>query len=254
MNDMFSLAGKVALVSGGGRGLGRGMAAALARAGADVAVTSRSEAQLAETTALLDRQGGRTLAVAGDLEEPDAPGAVIGEVLAARGRLDILVHAAGVQIRKPVAELSAQEWDRVQAVHLRAGFLLAQAAAAAMMRRGEGGKIIVVGSLTTTIGIPATAAYAAAKSGLLGLARTLAVELAPHGICVNAIAPGYFHTAMTDDLFSDPRRRAEIMSRIPLGRTGEPEDLGGATVFLASAASDYVTGQTIAVDGGWLAS
>lgn len=250
----FDLTGRVALVTGGGRGLGRGIALALAEAGADVVVASRSETELDETVQQLEAHRGKPLAVPADLADPDAAADLVATATDERGAVDVLVHAAGHQVRKPALDFSAAEWDRVQAVHLRAAFSLTQAVGAQMVERRTGGSIILVSSLTANIGISSTSAYAAAKSGVEGLMRTLAVEWAAHGIRVNAITPGFFHTELTDAMFSDPQRREWMLGRIPLGRPGSPDDLAGAAIFLATDASAYVTGQAIAVDGGWLAS
>ncbi|MGH3319109.1 MAG: SDR family NAD(P)-dependent oxidoreductase [Streptosporangiaceae bacterium] len=249
----FDLSGKVALVTGAGRGLGRGMALALAEAGADVVATSRSEPEIGDTTASLAGLGGNPLPLPWDLSDVERIPTLVDRVVAERGKVDVLVHAAGTQIRRPAYDLTVAEWDEVQRVNLVSGFALSKAVGADMMERDGGGKIIYIASLTTRIGIRGTAAYGASKSGLVSLMRTLAVEWAPHRICVNAIAPGYFHTRLNDELFRDPERREWILGRIPMGRPGSPEDLAGAVVFLASPASDYVTGQALGVDGGWLA-
>lgn len=250
MLDAFDLGGRVALVTGGGRGLGQAIARALAAAGATVAVSSRSRDQLDETVATLDGDGH--LAIPWDLSQRDRAGGLVDEVAARRERVDVLVHAGGLQVRKPALELTGEDWDLVNDVHLRSAFELSTAFARGLLRRGGGGAIVFVASLTSYIAVPNTAAYGAAKSGLTGLMRTLAVEWAPHRIRVNAVAPGFFHTAMTDDVLSDPDRRAQLEARIPLGRTGDPAELGGAVVYLASDASSYVTGQVLNVDGGWL--
>lgn len=248
--DPFSLDGRVALVTGGGRGLGRGMAVALAGAGAAVVVASRSVQELDETLALIDESGGAASAVASDLSDPAAAKVLIDEVVSRHGRVDVLVHAAGNQVRRPALEITAAEWDSIQALHLRAAFLLAQAAGAHMVPQGSG-SIVFVGSMTSErVGIENIAPYAAAKSGLLGLTRTLAVEWGALGVRVNTIAVGFFPTAMSADVDADPRRQA-LAARIPMGRVGTPADLAGPVVFLASDASAYVTGQCLAVDGGW---
>jgi NAD(P)-dependent dehydrogenase (short-subunit alcohol dehydrogenase family) len=252
--SMFDLSGKVALVTGGGRGLGRGMALALAEAGADVVVTSRNEAELDESVRQLGAYAGDPLAVPADLSTPAGPEQVVAAVGEQRGPIDVMVHAAGLQVRKPALELSLEEWDRVQSVHLRAAFSLSQTIGRDMIDRGSGGSIILVSSLTANIGIRNTSAYGAAKSGIEGLMRTLATEWATHGVRVNAVTPGFFHTELTDAMFQDEQRREWMLGRIPMGRAGTPEDLAGAAVFLASDASAYVTGQAIAVDGGWLAA
>lgn len=250
---IFDLQGRVTLVTGAGRGLGRGMALALAEAGADVVAVSRSADQLEETLTFLRRHGGNPQTLPWDLSDTRGLDDLVEKVVEQRGRVDVLLHAAGVQVRKPALEVTLEDWETVQAVHLRTAFFLSRAVARRMIERGAGGKIILVASLTSHIGVPNVAPYAASKSGLLGLARTLAVEWAPHSIQVNALGPGYFRTAITEELFADPEQRSRLLARIPAGRPGEPEDLAGATVFLASSASDYVTGQVINVDGGWLA-
>ena len=250
---IFDLQGKVALVTGAGRGLGRGMAIALAEAGADVVAVSRSADQLEETMTLLRRHGGSPRAVPWDLGDPYGLDDLVEEVAGQKRRVDVFLHAAGVQVRKPALEVTVDDWESVQAIHLRAAFFLSRAVARRMIERDAGGKIILVASLTSQIGVPNVAPYAAGKSGVLGLVRTLALEWAPHSIQVNAVGPGYFRTTITEEIFADPGRRSKLLARIPAGRPGEPEDLAGATVFLASPASDYVTGQVVNVDGGWLA-
>jgi NAD(P)-dependent dehydrogenase (short-subunit alcohol dehydrogenase family) len=250
----MNLAGKVALVTGGGRGLGRGMALALAEAGAGIAVVSRTEGQIRETVGLIERGGGTAWAIPWSLGDPREDSGLVDQVVRRAGRLDVLVHAAGHQVRRPALELTADEWDGILTVHLRSAFLLAQAAARHMMGRGGGGSIVLIGSLTSwRVGVPHTAAYAAAKSGMVGMMRTLAVEWAEEGVRVNTIAPGFFATELTRDVEADPGRR-RLLARIPMGRQGTPQDLGGAVVFLASDASAYLTGQVITVDGGWSAA
>lgn len=243
--------GRVALVTGGGRGLGRAMALALGAAGARLAVSARTEAELAETVDLAARSGAEASAVPWDLGHQDDAARLVEEVVERCGRVDVLVHAAGNQIRRPALSLAAADWDEIHRIHLRAGFLLAQRTAHHVIGRGGTGSIILVGSLTSLrVGVPDTVAYGAAKSGLLGLMRTLAVEWAEHGVRVNTVAPGFFATEMTADVADDPDRRA-LLARIPMGRQGEPEELGGTVVYLASDASAYVTGQVLTVDGGW---
>lgn len=252
--DLFDLTGKAALVTGASRGLGRGMAEALARAGADVVLVGRSNADLEDTARAIEAAGrGRARPLPWDVSDIDALGELVQRSADAFGRLDVVVHGAGIQVRKPALDIEPADWDAIHLVHLKAAFFLATAAARRMRRQAEGGSIIFVASLTSVTGIPHTAPYSAAKSGILGLTRTLAVEWAPYRIRVNALAPGYFHTQLTDALFRDPDRRAALLSRIPMGEGGKPEDLAGAVVFLASRASSYVTGQTLFVDGGWTA-
>jgi 2-dehydro-3-deoxy-D-gluconate 5-dehydrogenase len=247
----FDLSGRVALVTGGGRGLGRAMALALGKHGATVAVSSRSGNELDTTVRLLAERGARGAAIPWDLSDSNRVEQLVDAVTARHHRIDVLVHAAGHQVRHPALTLPVDAWDDIHQVHLRAAFLLARRAARNMMRRGEPGSILLIGSLTSwRVGVADTVAYAAAKSGLLGLMRTLAVEWAPHGIRVNTLAPGYFATDMTRDVANDPTREA-LLERIPLRREGVGDDLGGAVGYLAPDASAYVTGQVLTVDGGW---
>lgn len=245
------LDGRVALVTGGSRGLGLGMALALAHAGADVALASRSRDGLEGAARLVRETGRRAFVVPADVAKVDEVRAMVRDVRAHYGRLDVLVNAAGVNIRKPADDFSEEEWDRLLAVNLKAAFFAAQAAAEVMRERG-GGKIINLGSLSFEIVVPDIALYAISKGGMRQMTRALAVEWAKDRISVNAIAPGRFWTAMTDAVFSDGELYESAVSVIPQGRPGVPADLAGATVLLASDASDYITGQTIVVDGGWL--
>jgi len=249
---LFDLTGKVALVTGGGRGLGRGMAFALAQAGADVAVTSRTKSQLEETAKAIEALGRRAFAVTCDVTQPESIEKTVEAVLDRFGRLDILVNAAGVNKRMPSLEVTPELWDLIVDTNLKGTFFCCQAAAKVMKEQG-GGKIINIGSLASEIGLPRRAPYTAAKSGVLGLTKALAVEWAPYNICVNAIGPGYYRTEMTEPLFADKEWTKKLLARIPMKRAGLPEDLAGAVIFLASKASDYVTGQIIYVDGGFLA-
>jgi NAD(P)-dependent dehydrogenase (short-subunit alcohol dehydrogenase family) len=246
------LDGRVALVTGGGRGLGLGMALALAHAGADVAIAARTAEQVDQATALITGLERRTLGVAIDVTEDAAPQRLVDAVLNHFGRLDILVHAAGINIRKAALELSPDEVARVLRVNVEAPFRLSQAAAPAMKGQGHG-RIIAVTSISAEVAIPRVSAYAMSKGALRQMVRALAVEWARDGITVNAIAPGRFWTAMTDAVFSDERLHAGAVRVIPMGRPGVASDLAGATVLLASDASAYITGQTIVIDGGWLA-
>lgn len=252
MKDPFDLSGKVAVVTGASRGLGEGMALALARAGADCALVSRSAADLEKVAEQVRALGRRALAITADVADVKSVEAMAAQAESRLGRVDILVNNAGVNVRKPAAEYTEADWDQVLDVNLKGAFFTTLAVGRAMLRRKRG-RIINICSLTSAIGIRNIPAYAASKGGLFSLTRALAVEWAPSGVTVNAIGPGYFLTPMTQPLFEDPERRAWIESRIPLGRPGQPADLGGAVVFLASDASSYVTGQILFVDGGWLA-
>ena len=251
--DSFSLRGKVALVTGAGRGLGQGFALALAEAGADVALLDRSGA--AETVAAVEALGRRALPIAQDLltAGPDDLAATVAQVTDGLGRLDVLVNNAGIIRRRPAIEFSEEDWDDVLQVNLKVVFFLSQAAARVMAPAG-GGKIVNVASMLSFQGGRNIPSYTAAKSGVAGITRALANEWAPHDVNVNAIAPGYFATDNTAPLRADEDRSAGILARIPVGRWGTPADLQGAVVFLASAASDYVHGTVLPVDGGWLAS
>jgi 2-deoxy-D-gluconate 3-dehydrogenase len=248
--SLFSLVGKRALVTGASRGLGRAMAEALAAAGADVACIGRSDPS--GTLASVQALGRRGHWVKADLgDKPDHP-AIVGDVVAKLGGLHILVNNAGIIRRNDAIDFTEADWDAVLDVNLKSVFFLSQAAARHMIPNG-GGKIINIASMLSFQGGIRVPSYTASKSGVAGLTRLLANEWAASGIGVNAIAPGYFATNNTAALQADVKRNAEIMGRIPAGRWGDPKDLAGAAVFLASAASNYVQGVILPVDGGWLA-
>jgi 2-deoxy-D-gluconate 3-dehydrogenase len=249
--DSFKLDGKVAVVTGGSRGLGRGMAEGLAQAGADILLADRTGSE--ETRAAIVKLGRRCESVTVDLADSGAPQKVVDAAVSALGGIDVLVNNAGIIRRAPVLDFQEKDWDEVMAVNIRALFFLSQAAARVMVKQGRGGRIINVASLLSFQGGILVPSYTASKSGVMGLTRLLANELAPHGITVNAIAPGYMATDNTAALRADPARNKAILDRIPAGRWGTPEDLQGAVVFLASDASAYMQGYTVAVDGGWLA-
>ena len=250
MTISFDLSGKVALVTGANTGIGQAIAVALAEAGADVAVAGRSEP--AETLAAIAATGRRTVNIKADLSSIEPVQRVVDEAVAALGRLDILVNNAGIIKRNDLLDFTEEEWDSVIDTNLKTLFFLSQTAARHMVARGSG-KIINIASLLTFQGGVRVPSYAAAKSGVGGVTKAMANELAPKGVQVNAIAPGYISTNNTAALQSDETRNRQILERIPTGRWGRPEDIAGAAVFLASPASDYVTGQVLAVDGGWLA-
>lgn len=250
----FSLQGKVSLVTGGGRGLGRGIALALAEAGSDLLIAARSGEQLARTAEAIACQSDVRVETAPvDLTEEGAPAALAAETLRRFGRLDVLVNNAGMNVRKPFLDMTPEDYDRVMDLNLKALYFTSQEAAREMIARG-GGKIINLASLTSVMGIADTSAYGASKGGVLSLTKALAVELAPAGVTVNAVAPGYVRTEMTEAAFQDQDRYAWMLSRIPLGRTAEPRDIAGAVVFLACPAGDYLNGEVIYIDGGWLAA
>ena len=247
--DLFGLAGKRALVTGGSRGLGAAMAVALASAGADVILHA---AESCEATGARVRHLGRTTAcLLGDLADPLEADRAVAAAIGALGGLDILVNNAGIIRRAPAAEHSDEDWDAVLAVNLSGVFRLCRAAGRHMLPRGSG-KIINVASLLSFQGGITVPGYSAAKGGVAQLTKALANEWAPRGVNVNAIAPGYMRTDNTARLRADPERTRQITERIPAGRWGEPEDLAGAAVFLASRASDYVHGHILVVDGGWM--
>lgn len=250
MNDAFDLSGRTALVTGARRGIGRAMALALAEAGADiVAVSASPQGAGSDLEREITGMGRRFEAHACDLGDGDAVDALAGGL--ADRRIDILVNNAGTIERAPAAEHPMAAWDRVVQVNLTGQFRLTQHLARPMLDRGAG-KIVFTASLLSFQGGINVPGYTAAKSGIAGLTKALANEWAPRGVNVNAIAPGYISTDNTAALTADPQRSAEILGRIPAGRWGVPADIAGATVFLASPASDYVSGIVLPVDGGWL--
>jgi 2-deoxy-D-gluconate 3-dehydrogenase len=249
--SLFDLSGKVAVVTGANTGLGQGIAIALARAGADIAAVGRTTPD--ETSAAVRQAGARFLFVEAELESTAPIAHIVVTVEENLGPIDILVNNAATNRRGDALDISEADWDAVVDTNLKTAFFLSQATARAMLDARRGGKIIQIASLRSFQGGSRVAPYTASKSGLLGLTRLLASEWAAHGINVNAIAPGYFETRNTEDLRNDPVRAKAILERIPAGRWGVPSDLAGAIVFLASAASDYVHGAVLPVDGGWLA-
>jgi 2-deoxy-D-gluconate 3-dehydrogenase len=246
----FNLEGKVALVTGGNAGLGQAIAVALSEAGADIVSTSRRAAP--ETQQAVEARGRRFLSIQADLATTAPIAGIVEQTLAQFGKLDILVNNAGIIRRADSVDFSEEDWDAVIDTNLKSAFFLAQAAGRHMIAQG-GGKIINVASMLSFQGGIRVPSYTASKSGLAGITRLLACEWASKGVNVNAIAPGYMTTDNTEALRADAKRNAEILGRIPAGRWGDPSDLGGAAVFLASSASDYVNGAIIPVDGGWLA-
>jgi 2-dehydro-3-deoxy-D-gluconate 5-dehydrogenase len=246
----FSLQGKVAVVTGANTGLGQAMALALARAEADVVAVARSSA--ADTVATIEAMGRRAYEVSANLADKGSATAVVDAALLQAGRIDILVNNAGIIKRADAVDFTEADWEITLDVNVKAPFFLAQAAARSMLRQG-GGKIINIVSMLAFQGGIRTASYTASKSALAGITRLLANEWAAKGINVNAIAPGYFATNNTSALRADEQRNKDILARIPAGRWGQPSDLDGAVVFLASPASDYVHGTILPVDGGWLA-
>lgn len=245
---LFDLAGRSALVTGGNSGIGEAMATALGLAGARVTLVARREAELAQAAERLRAQDVDASACACDLADPHA----IDVLCATAGTVDILVNAAGINLRQPFEAVSAQAFDLHLAIHLRAPFLLVQRLAPAMRTRGWG-RIVNLASLQSQRAFADCAPYGAAKGGVVQLTRAIAQAWSPHGITCNAIAPGFFPTPLTAPVFADPQRAAANAAQTAIGRNGRLDDLYGATVFLASEASAYVTGQTLYVDGGFTA-
>ncbi|WP_137681519.1 2-dehydro-3-deoxy-D-gluconate 5-dehydrogenase KduD [Aurantiacibacter suaedae] len=251
----FDLSGKVALVTGANTGIGQGIAVALAKAGADVALVARRDP--AETRELVEAAGVRAHVIMADLSSIEPCQRIVDDAVAALGRIDVLVNNAGVIRRADALDFSEEDWDVVMEVNLKVLFFLSQAVARHMTgwasQTGERGKIINIASMLTFQGGIRVPSYTASKSGVGGLTKLMANEWAPKGINTNAIAPGYIATNNTAALQADQTRNRQILERIPEGRWGDPSDIGGAAVFLASHAADYVQGHVLAVDGGWLA-
>jgi 2-dehydro-3-deoxy-D-gluconate 5-dehydrogenase len=250
MSPLFDLSGKSALVTGANTGLGQAISIALAAAGAHIVAVGRSS--MAETEAAVMQSGGSFQSIPADLSTLEPIDRVVSEATEGR-RVDILVNNAGIIRRADAIDFNESDWDAVMNVNLKSVFFLTQALARKMLADGMGGKVINVASLLSFQGGIRIPSYTASKSGLAGLTRLLACEWAAKGINVNAIAPGYFVTNNTRDLRDDQERSTQILARIPAGRWGDPKEIGGAAVFLASQASDYVHGTVLPVDGGWLA-
>jgi 2-deoxy-D-gluconate 3-dehydrogenase len=249
--ENFNLGGKVAIVTGCNTGLGQGMARALAQAGADIVGVNVSEP--GETRAEVEGLGRRFLDLRANLSDISCIEGLIAEAKAWGGRVDILVNNAGIIRREDAIKFSEKDWDDVIDLNLKTVFFFSQAVARQYLSQGGGGKIINVASMLSYQGGVRVPSYTASKSGVMGITRLMANEWAQHGINVNAIAPGYMATNNTAALRADEGRNTAILERIPAGRWGVPDDLAGPVVFLASKASDYVNGYTVAVDGGWLA-
>lgn len=248
--DLFSLEDKRALVTGGNGGLGRAFTLALAAAGADVFVPSLADDD-GTTERLVSDRGRRYVFAQADITEPGVPTDMVAACVDALGGIDILVNSAGINLLDTVLDFGRDKWDPMIAVNLTAAFEFSHAAASHLIPQGSG-KIINIASLFSFLGGQRSPAYAATKAGIAGLTRAYADELGPHGIQVNALAPGYVVTALTAQTRSDPNANARIVDHIPVGRWSEPADLMGALVFLASSASTYVNGHTLVVDGGYL--
>ena len=245
----FDLSGRVALVTGTSRGLGQYLARALARAGADIAMSSRSAESLSPFQQEIEALGRRTFATTLDVRDHGSIQAAVASVEAAFGKIDILVNNAGCNVRKPALEISWDDWNLVLDTNLRGTFFTAQAVAAGMIQRGYG-RIINIGSVTCVAGYAGLAPYGASRGGVKQLTMSLADDWGRHGVTVNCLAPGWFKTAQNQVLYQNPEWVSYLCDRIPLKRPGQPDDLDAPVVFLASEGSRYVTGQTLLVDGG----
>ncbi len=249
--DQFKLDGKIAIVTGGSRGLGQGMAIGLAEAGADIALVDILD--MAESKAQVEKLGRKCITITADLSKKESVETIVNATVEQMGGIDILFNNAGIIRRAPITEFTEKDWDDVMNINIRTLFFLSQAVGKVFIKQGRGGKIVNTASMLSFQGGIFVPSYTASKSAVMGLTRLLANELGAYNVNVNAIAPGYMATDNTTALREDPVRNKAILDRIPAGRWGTPEDLKGAAVFLASAASDYMQGYTIAIDGGWLA-
>lgn len=251
--EMFRLDGRVALVTGGSRGLGFVMAQALAEVGASVAITSRQQESATASAATIAQTTGRHAeGFAVDVTEAKQIQTMVQAVLQTFGRIDILVNNAGINIRKPIEDFDEASWDSVQATNLKAPFLCSQAVARHMKER-RSGRIINVSSMLGRTALPERSAYCASKGGVIQLTKVLALELAPFNVTANAICPGPFATDLNIPVMSNPQANQFFLDHIPLGRWGKPEELKGVIIFLASDASSFMTGAALSVDGGWTA-
>jgi NAD(P)-dependent dehydrogenase (short-subunit alcohol dehydrogenase family) len=252
-NRLFGLEGKVALVTGAGGGIGSWLAAGFAAAGAEVLLTDHPDVPLDQVVETIIDGGGRAEALSCNLLDADAPEALTEAATERHGRMDVLVNNAGVNRREPIFDVSRESWDLIAALDLRIPFELSRACARRMAARGEGGAIVHIGSLNNAIGLAGVSVYGAHKAGLCQLAKSMAIEWAEYGIRVNALCPGFMLTPLSKPLWDSKARSAWLLERSLLGRPGYPDELVGCCLLLASAAGSFITGQTLYVDGGWLA-
>ena len=250
-DSLFSLDDRVAVITGASRGIGHTVAAALASAGARLALLGRDPATLDAAAKELTVQGKQAIPIVADVSNVASIGPALAQVISHYGRLDILVNNAGMEQLRPSLDVNEALWDRILGTNLKGAFFCAQQAAALMT---DGGSIINICSLTSEVGVPGAAPYGASKSGLVGLTRALATEWASRNIRVNGIGPGYFRTALTESFYESAQWREAMLDKIPLRRFGQLPDLAGAAIFLCSDAAAYITGQVLYVDGGYLAS
>jgi NAD(P)-dependent dehydrogenase (short-subunit alcohol dehydrogenase family) len=252
MDAQFSLADRVAVVTGASRGLGRSISLGMARAGAHIVGVGRTEEDLSAVIGEVKTIGREALAIPADITKLSEIDSVVEKALAAFGRIDILVNNAGINIPQSASEVTEEAWDQVMNINLKATFFCSQRVGMVMIDQRHG-KIINISSQMALVGYYKRSAYCASKGGVAQITKVLAVEWAPFNINVNSVAPTFVETAMTANMFSDRAFREDVMSRIPMGRLAQPEDVVGAVVYLASPASDFVTGHTLLVDGGWVA-
>jgi NAD(P)-dependent dehydrogenase (short-subunit alcohol dehydrogenase family) len=248
--DLFDIRGRVALVTGASKGLGKAMSLGLARAGADLALCGRSPEDLATSRSEAESHGVTVRIYRMDVLDRASIQESVSSMIRDFGKIDILVNNAGVNVRKPVIQLAEEEWDLVLDTNLKGYFLVAQAVVPHMIRQGRG-KVINISSIMGSVALDNLVAYASSKGGVVQMTKVMAIEWAKHNINVNAIGPTYFETPLVAALRDDPDRFRFINERTPMGRWGQPEELEGTVIFLASRASDFITGQTIYVDGGW---
>ncbi len=250
---LFSLEGKTALVTGGSSGIGQAIAVGFAQAGAAVAVNGTSAEKLADTRKQIEETGARAVTLPADVGDVEACRKLVADAHAALGRLDVLVNCAGMNRRKPIVEVTQDDYDRIHAVNLRSAYFVSQAAQPLLKAQG-GGKIINIGSMTCYIGLGAVSVYGTTKAGLGELTKTMALEWAPDNIQVNCIAPGFIRTPLTEEgVWKDAKKANWILNRVAMRRAGYPEDMVGTALLLAGSGADYLTGQIIAIDGGFLA-